>query len=449
MALSFGTSDNHATLLTALTEFILGDHVATVAINAGGSSFAANDTVTLTDGTFTRAATFLVTTVSGGAITGLRIIDSGAYSVDPDLSASTSWSTSGSGTGATFDMTMEVSNWVKIKDDATLDGSTERVVFFQETTNDVFIGFRSYTRVTGAQTAKNWVVLGMTSYNGGLPWYQQPDLSPGVSSVDGSVPTTGGTIFLAKGSDAFDMDYWFHVSNRRVIAVAKLRNATITTPRYSTLYAGLLNPFGSNAEFPYPLFIAGCTNADTPSWNDVAPAFPYSGIGQLIGITGRFGPGQYWHNDGSWKSVINSGMSSVAATTRGGTQDYVLYPFGKTDPTSGPDVQITIDNNAIGVQWGNIIQRSTFAAADFELRPTPDSGSLGAKRMMVPLTLVLSNDPDVDLAGELDGVYFVSAAGSTLITPEDQLDDGSGNKFYVFPNGSYQQIDGFMAIRQD
>src|SRR5690349_12916820 len=173
MALSFGTSDNHATLLTALTEFILGDHVATVAINAGGSSFAANDTVTLTDGTFTRAAKFLVTTVSGGAITGLRIIDSGAYSVDPDLSASTSWSTSGSGTGATFDMTMEVSNWVKIKDDATLDGSTERVVMFQETTNDVFIGFRSYTRVTGAQTAKNWVVLGMTSYNGGLPWYQQ------------------------------------------------------------------------------------------------------------------------------------------------------------------------------------------------------------------------------------------------------------------------------------
>lgn len=449
MALSFGTSDNHATLLTALEEFILGDHVATVAINAGGTGFAANDTVTLTDGTFTKAARFLVTTVSGGAITGLRIIDSGAYSVDPDLSASTSWTTSGAGTGATFDMTMEVSNWTKIKDDATLDGSTERVVMFQETVNDVFIGFRTYTRVTGAQTAKNWVVLGMTSYNGGLPWYQQPDLSPGVSSVDGSVPATGGAIFLAKGSDAFDMDYWFHVNNRRVIVINKLRNATVTTPRYSSLYAGLLNPFGSNAEFPYPLYLAGSTNADVVSWNDLAPAFAFSGMTQLVAVTGRSGPGLYWHNDGSWKSVQNSSMSSVAATTRGQLNDYVAYPCGKADPTAGPDVQINIDNSAVCVQWGNIIQRSTFTAADFELWPTPDSGSLGHKRMMVPMTIVLSNPPDVDLAGEMDGVYFVSAAGSTLMTPEDQVDDGSGNKFYVFPNGTYQQIDGFMAIRQD
>lgn len=452
MAISNGTSTDHADLLTKLEQFILGDHVATVAINAGGAAHVVNDIITLTDGTFTKAARFQVLTVSAGAITGLRIIDSGAYSVNPDLTATTSWTTSGVGTGATFDLTMEVSNWTKLEDDATLDSSTERVLIFQETTNDVFIGFRSYTQVTGAQTAKNWVVFGMTSYNGGLPWYQQPDISPsGISSVDGTVlqTTAGGSFFCAKSNDGFAMTYWFHVTDRRVVAVAKLFDATVVTPRYSTLYAGLLNPFGTNAEFPYPLYVAGCTAGYQTSWNDLVPCFQFSGLSQAIGLSSRLGPGFYWHNDGNWKSVTNWALNSPGSTIRAASNDFTVYPCGIPDAAAGTDVQIVADVASTQLQWEGIVQQSGFAAATYELRPTPDSGAGGDKRALVPCTIILSLDPDVDIAGELDGVYWVSAAGSTVVTSEDLVSDSTSQKYMAVPNGVYNQLDGYMAIRQD
>lgn len=453
MATSTGTSTDHLDLLTKLEQFMLGDHVDTVAIVAGGAGHVIGDVITLTDGTFNKAARFQVLTVSGGAITSLRIIDSGAYSVNPDTTATTSWTTSGVGTGATFNLTMEVSNWSKILDDTTLDTSTERVVLFQETVNDVFIGFRTYTQVTGARTAKNWIVFGFTSYNGGLPWYQQPDASPsGFSTVNGThlQTTAGGSFFVAKANDGFAMTYWFHVTDRRVVVINKLFNATtVTTPRYGSLYAGLLNQFGTNAEIPYPLYVAGCSAGYQTAWDDLTPAFQFNGLSQAGGITGRVGPGFYYHTDGAWKSVRNWNQSGPGVSTRGASQDYVLYPVGQPRTTAGPDVIIVVDSPTIQLQWGTMIELSSFSAATVELHPTPDSTAAGGRRPMVPLTLVLSLSPDADLAGELDGLYFVSAAGSTAISAEDIVDDGAGGVFYCFPNGTYSQLDGFMAVRQD
>ena len=74
-----------------------------VAIDTAGSSYAADDTLTVAGGTFTRAATIRVTTVSSGAITGVEVIDPGEYTVAPSLSANSV--TGGSGSGAALDLT--------------------------------------------------------------------------------------------------------------------------------------------------------------------------------------------------------------------------------------------------------------------------------------------------------------------------------------------------------
>ena len=75
----------------------------TASVAGGGSGYAVNDTIPLAGGTFTAAAVLTVTSVSSGAITGVSISTAGAYTALPSNPISQS-STSGSGTGATFDI---------------------------------------------------------------------------------------------------------------------------------------------------------------------------------------------------------------------------------------------------------------------------------------------------------------------------------------------------------
>ena len=68
-------------LLTKFVQFACSQHVATVAVNAGGTGYVVGDELTLTHGSAHLDARFEVTTVSGGVITGLRIVSSGAFAL--------------------------------------------------------------------------------------------------------------------------------------------------------------------------------------------------------------------------------------------------------------------------------------------------------------------------------------------------------------------------------
>jgi len=77
----------------------------TVAIQAAGSGYAQNDTITLTGGTSTQAVILTVNTVGGGGeVQAVTITNAGNYSVLPSNPVSQG-STSGGGTGATFNIT--------------------------------------------------------------------------------------------------------------------------------------------------------------------------------------------------------------------------------------------------------------------------------------------------------------------------------------------------------
>jgi len=72
-------------------------------IQSGGSGYAIGDTITFTGGTFSTPATLTVATLSGSAIATFTSNNGGTYTVLPTNPISTT--TSGAGTGATFNVT--------------------------------------------------------------------------------------------------------------------------------------------------------------------------------------------------------------------------------------------------------------------------------------------------------------------------------------------------------
>lgn len=79
-----GSGSNRATgyrdLATKMVAMMSSQHVATVAVNSGGTGYVVGDIVTLTHAGAYLDARFEVTSVSAGVITGLRINSSGAFS---------------------------------------------------------------------------------------------------------------------------------------------------------------------------------------------------------------------------------------------------------------------------------------------------------------------------------------------------------------------------------
>jgi hypothetical protein len=109
-----GPADAWLQLSDAIVAAATGTSVKTVAVSAGGSgSYQVGDILTLTTGTFTVAAQVEVTSVSGGAVTGVRLYNAGVYSVAPSSPSATS---GGGGTGATITNTTGTNGWTAQRD---------------------------------------------------------------------------------------------------------------------------------------------------------------------------------------------------------------------------------------------------------------------------------------------------------------------------------------------
>jgi len=83
------------------------EHIGAVAINDGGvATYVVDEILTAAGGTFTRAATFRITSVNTGVIDGIELVDPGEYTELPSLTANAV--TGGSGSAALMDLTAAV-----------------------------------------------------------------------------------------------------------------------------------------------------------------------------------------------------------------------------------------------------------------------------------------------------------------------------------------------------
>lgn len=88
------------TSTTAAIMSVTNTKLVALAVNAGGSGYVVGDTLTLTGGTQSTAAQLTVAAVSSGAITQVAISNPGVFTAN--AATFTQNTTSGSGTGATF-----------------------------------------------------------------------------------------------------------------------------------------------------------------------------------------------------------------------------------------------------------------------------------------------------------------------------------------------------------
>jgi len=102
-------------------------------------------------------------------------------------------------------------------------------------TEQIFIGIQTASVATNG--TYNWLLNGFVGYNAANAFAAQPGaisgLSPALALWNGAIP------------------YWFVASGRRVVVVAKVSTV------YEAAYLGLIKPYATPGQYPYPLLIGG------------------------------------------------------------------------------------------------------------------------------------------------------------------------------------------------
>lgn len=141
--------------LTQLQLTVATTELDSLTVSAPGTGFAVDDTLTLTGGTFTTAAVIRVDTVDGGGgILTFSVITRGSYTVNPSSGA---YTTSGAGTGATLSSLIFGINTVSVSNVGDYTVIPDNPVL-QDTTSG---------SGSGAQFNVTWAVNTVEVLNGG------------------------------------------------------------------------------------------------------------------------------------------------------------------------------------------------------------------------------------------------------------------------------------------
>lgn len=129
--------------------------VSAAAIVNGGAGYAVGDQITEAGGTFFSAAIIQVVTVSSGVITGVSIRRAGAYTTAPTNPAAQG-STTGSGTGATFNLTMNAGVASTVAAGLTVSRSSGNFRYTGYTPGDAVSGYYGNTYANGTAMLVEW-----------------------------------------------------------------------------------------------------------------------------------------------------------------------------------------------------------------------------------------------------------------------------------------------------
>lgn len=365
MAFTTGTAADHIDLLDKLRTYLTvtlgtpwtslaytaGTKRATAAaVNDGGSDYAVNNTITLTGGTFTQAVVLTVTSVSAGAVTGVNITTAGVYSVTPSNPVAQG-STTGSGTGATFNMTFNYipTDLVSVNLRGPGNGSGSEAFVNIDTPSDSGNGYYA------------WRIYGATGYVASTP--------------HGSQPGASTPVFFNLSQNT--MTYWFYANSRRFIVVVK------TGTNYMSMYAGFILPNALPSEYPQPnCIIASYPSLDVPGVNNARNS--------SIADPGDGAALYYTRGAGTWREIENQASSTSSILPRTGQRAF-MWPH-KTGLSQSASGQTTPDD------W---------SAAGFHLMKT---NALGES---VLIQCQIFDMVDAVSVGALEGVFSTTGFGRT------------------------------------
>ena len=398
-------------------------------VGSGGSGYTNGATVTVVGGVGVTTAAQLQITTSGGVITAATVTQAGRYEAFPANPVSLS---GGGGTGGTLNLTTQ---------NISADPRVVIVSGDGAGSDTILCGVKTFNVLAqnGVNTVRNWALCGMAAYNASLPLDQQAGISPGISAT-GTPVTTGGAFLPLKAADAFPLEFWISATSRRFLGVVKIEDAVVT--HYASFHAGWLNAFGTTTEFPYPLYIAGATARENTYFTDTEQG-RITGLTECIGIQGKVGPAFFRRNDSVWQEVKNSSFTDTGGLSRAVSKVAVVYPCGQTTITTNTDDQ-TVSDGSGALTWDDFVPPTGVpGTSTVQLHATPDGGT--GKRLRVPATISISNDPFFENPGEIDNVFWVSVQAGE--TNEDTLLDGT-ERYLIVQNGNKTAGYSFMAIHE-
>lgn len=427
-----GTAPSYLDLVQIMEALAIENHVDVLAVNAGGTGWAVGDTFTIDETGATvehsQSARGVVTSVSAGVITGVAILDGGAYSVNPSTLTGNSITpavASGSPSGGSVDITMAAGGWATSRKQ-TVD-TTETELLLEgagDGTDEIFVGVKTY-RDTGLF---NWELGGFTGYDSGFDWDEQP----GFSGVGGGGTYTFTPIAGGAGSS---VRYWFRITPYSILGIFNV-GAT-----YTNMYLGFLNRYAAKSIQPYPMAVGGCSSSRLRTYNEsnnkegglINPSYDTNNGGSSSG------PWAIRDQNGAWRSIRNGGGSGTGSYTNS-TSGRLVLPMG-------------VANNAANSedQWfqTSVWNLNPFASPGASvpsgrLLPTDNTG--GDIYARFPCTVVTEDpDPADWIVGEIDGVYWVNASGG--LTSEDTLTDSEGH-FVVFQNCNQSDAWNHFAVKR-
>jgi len=445
------------------------NRLSTVTIAAGGTGYVTGDVVRLTTGTFTEFAKLTVTAAAGVVTSAVVFETGGAYTSAPSAAGATNSdiglgtgtgltvnptmttligtagiaATGGTGTGATFDLTLTDTGWsattaAQNRNDYSFNSITdEKEVILQGTVaggDEPYVGIRTYTATSGINTRHGWIICGMDSFNSSLGFTAQPNIGP---TPDPAANT--GCCFLM-----FDnaQSYWFSMNARRMIAVVKAVGASVTS--YTSMYAGLMDPFGTQTEAPYPMYLSGTTSSHNRA-PDVGGFFA-TGLTELFGDTTTTSPAFFRRSsDGAWTRVQNS--------NNGGTSsNHVLWPIGK--PRAADNVSVNEDNIVdmgqfnYQVSGAGVSQIGGGVASQVVMPSITDNNMALVPTVVTSTPVAADNDSETQIRGELPGVYWTPATKSdgTAVVAEDYI-DYSSERYFIFQNAHRTERYSYFALK--
>lgn len=446
------------------------NRVASVVVNAGGSGYTTGHVVRLTTGTATQQCKLLVT-AAAGAVTSAAVFETGgAYSVAPDATASASNSdigvgsgtgatfdvtmtgligttgaaaSGGSGSGATFDLTLTATGWTALVDrnDYSFNSVTdEKEVILQGdagSADDPLVGFRTYTTLLG-DTRYGIMIAGMDSYNPLLAFGSQPNVSP-------STPDSNAAPCLLMFDNA--QSYWISINGRRIVAEVKAVGASITS--YVGMYAGLMKPFGTQTESPYPMALAATSKSYQRKPD--AGGFFVSSLTEFFSDTTALAGGlMRRQSDGAWLTICNVANGTLQQSSAFPQ----CYPLGNIPFASGGTGvdRINADGQLAFVLNGTGAALANGATPTQAIMPTIGDGEI----LRVPVGLAMhnstgDNNSETLLRGEFEGVYWIpgTKADGSIVSSEDTLTDPvTGDRFRIFQNAHRTERYSFFCIQE-
>lgn len=167
----------------------------------------------------------------------------------------------------------------------------------------------------------NWVLAGGINYEPLNSWGNQAGKS--------------SNVVLTLWNSA--IPYWFIANGRRFIVVAKVSTV------YVAAYAGLILPYATSTEYPYPIYIGANSPSDV-RWSNTSSS------------TGNFwdcaeGSAFMRHVDGTWYPVRNTSTTGgLTWPWTGFTRDYIDFPI--TDMSGGHPLMPAI---ILNTQFGGLV----------------------------------------------------------------------------------------------